>query len=316
MKENVENSEMSSESLRKKNFMLIKENSSLKKRMRWERSFWIAVIIVLVILLLRTCNELKLSEKDNQNKKAQIDYLSNRVLNLLNNKAVLVVKDTMVNKKSGKYAMAILVNMNDKRPANLFLEDKRILVPYKVEVPVSAPVDSSAIIMLEDCAKANEGLAALLIETNNLLEDSIVACMDKQYRDDSAVIMMQRKIQLRSFLLNPPPSINYSNVYIEYLPNPYRQKTKNAFWTMLGSATASVLFYAHSEQLGNPIFIDGADNSKAQRKSDGILGLRILSGASAAFTLFEASRTIHFWNMESKFIVDPTTLKFVLYLDK
>jgi len=68
--------------------------------------------------------------------------------------------------------------------------------------------------------------------------------------------------------------------------------------------------------MGHPKYWDNRDNSDAERKSNWILGLRIGSGVAAAYSGFEFGRTIYFHKMETRFIVDPTTIGLILYLDR
>ena len=215
------------------NYQLIKKYQLLERGRRRERlithPIYLAVIVIL--LLLKNC-----SDKNNE---AKIDALTQKVESLLNQNKYLenqLAKQKPVleinQEGSVLYVSAVISDLKDDRPSNKTIHPIR--VPYKVSVPV---VDSSALKMLEDCKEAKNGLIVLLAEKdsllnkmNELLKDTVLVCADKQYRQDSSVVLMKERFPLKSFLSDIPPSINYSHTYIEYLPNPYREKAEKNFW--------------------------------------------------------------------------------------
>ncbi|HLP86340.1 MAG TPA: hypothetical protein VK153_00455 [Candidatus Paceibacterota bacterium] len=298
---------------------LAKENLKLRKRIKNERIVthlsYLVIIAILIILFCRKCDGYeRIIEAQGYIIDALKDENSLLLNELKNQKAVLNINED----GNVLYVSAVISDVNDPRPSEQVV--RPIKVPYRVSVPT---VDSSAIMMAEDCAKANDGLIALLAEkddllkrVNKFLDNSIETCVDKQYRQDSSVVLVKERFPLRSFLSDVPPSINYSHTYIEYLPNPYREKAEKNFRWGVGFAGGAVALYGISEALGHPKFRDDIDNSDAEKKHNQILSLRIGSGVLAAASMFEFGRTIYFHKMEGKFIVDPTKFGLVLYLDK
>jgi hypothetical protein len=305
MENKIEKTEITAESVHDEKLLL-------EKKMK-RRSFILGSIIVGLIILLffQKCSG---DKKDAQivNLIAQNDSLQNSLNDIKNHKCVLVINRGTDYKtgKNGYHINIVEVPKDDVGYDYAFIEDKYVIkrIPYKVKVPVPCPMIT--------CPDANQDLINQIAKTESLLNDSLDVCLDKQYRQDSVVVLMAKKIQLKSFLLNSPPSINYTNTFIEYLPNPYREKAEKSFKRAILSGIISAGLYATSEALGNPVFIDGKDNASAQKKSDLILGLRISSGIFGFASLFETGRTFYFHKMEGKFIISPTTIGLTLYLDK
>ena len=291
--------------------------SKPKKSYRWIIHVIYGVIIIAILLLWKCCcgeKEKECQEKmssiisltlENDSLKLRINELENQ---LKNQKAVLNITDTVKNHSSGKFIEAIIVSSDDSRESSRFIKD--VVKIVKVEVPVSVECPP-----VPECPDVNKSLVDSLSKMNKSLDDSIDVCLDKQYRTDSARILMQKRLSLRSFTSMTPPSLDYSHTYIEYLPNPYRRKAENSLLGGICFATASIGFYGVSEALGHPVYFDDRDNSAAQRKHNQILALRILSGVSAAASVVEFGRTISFHHMEGKFIVNPTKIGLTINLD-
>ena len=287
------------------------------KRMKHIAFILSSIIVGLIILLfLQKCS----GDKKEKNLKAVIKLQDNSIdmrdkkiadlkHTLRNQKAIPIV----ANVKNGKTIGAKIVSLKDNRPEIVFVPDIIKNIPYKVEVPI---VDSTLAMRLKNCNDDNEQIVGMLLETESLLSDSIKLCMDKQYRQDSTVIMWEKSIQLKSFMLNSPPSIDYTHTYIEYLPNSYREKAENAFERAIVAGIFSAGFYAVSEGIGNPIFINGQDNTEAQKLHDQIFWLRVGSAVTGAYSVFEFARVIHFHKMEGKFIINPTKIGLTVNLDK
>jgi len=296
---------------------LTEENSLLKKRMKRERfithGFYLVVIIIIIILFRNCSGESKSNfEAQLQSKNDSINLLNINIANLENRKAVLVVSNADSSGVTGRFVEAKIVPMNDLGKSSIFIADviKRIeiKVPYLVECPPAPKTEPCPIVVIDSCKEK--------VCLDSLINDTVNVSLTKQYRDDVPISLVQKKILLKDFLSSSPPSLDYNNVYVEYLPNIYRQKTKNAFWSGVGLGGSSIILYGISEWLGHPVFIDGRDNSSAQRKHDLIFGLRVSSAVTAAASIIEFGRTVHFHNMEGKFIINPTKVGLVIDLDK
>lgn len=291
------------------------------------------VIIVILLICFKCCTsntEQKYNEqlqgKDEllKAKDESIGLLNKTVQGLENRKAVLIVKDTTVDKKHGRYVMAIIDCTDGTRPSAAFFAD--IKVPYKVPVPIPCPKcpevnkDRVALPVLPiipgsdnnesiKSSKVNMEQAKPPLLTNDWSGDSIKVSLNKQYRQDTIKTLFEKNISLKTFLLSSPlPSIDFTHQYTEYLPNEYRAKSERTFWYGVGFAGLSGLLYGASELVGHPQYFDDRDNSGAQDKHNLIMGLRAASGLSGAASLFNFGRSIHYHHMEGKFIVYPTSI--------
>ena len=147
-----------------------------------------------------------------------------------------------------------------------------------------------------------------------VLDDTITATATLQkINPDSSWVLFQRSMAFGGTGFEP---INYKHTFTEYLPNTYRKKKENSFKLGIGLGILSGGFYALSESVKNPIFIEGEDNSDAQKRSDKIKYLRLASAITGIGSAFQFTRTIHFHNLEGKFIVNPTSIGLKINLNK
>lgn len=295
----------------------------LKKRMRVTNivthSFYLIAIVIIILLFNHKCQGYEADlVAHNDFESQQEDEITNLQDKLNNQRAVLYVRDSTIDGNHGKYVNAIISNFSDDNVSKKFFPEIKVRVSYPVHDSFPfAVVDTITVKKLLDCEKQNLDLLNAKLKMDSLLSDSLTVCLDKEYRNDSTVIMMQKSIRIDAFITNPSSAmVNYKNTFVEYLPNPYRAKTKNSFWMGVGFAGVSTALYAVSEAQGSPVYWDNRDNKSAVEKHNLIMTLRIASGISAAASLFEFGRCIHFHNMEGKFIVNPTNIGLVLYLDK
>lgn len=287
-----------------------------KKNRRWMIHAIYLAILIAILLLWKCCSGK--TEKEHQANMISLmvpltqenDSLKSRINQLENQKAVLVVTNTVKNHSSGKFVEAIIVSSDDPRESSLFIEDVIKRVPFKVLVSVECPP-------VPKCPELPIAKDSCIEKVclDSLTKDSIEVCLDKQYRTDSSRILMLKKLALKDFILDNP-SVNYPHTYTEYLPNPYRQKADKAFKNAMISGGSAVVLYGLTELAGHAKFWDDRDNSDAQLKSNLIVGTRVVVTGLAAYSFFKFQRVIHFHKMETKLIVHPTTIGLTLRLDK
>jgi hypothetical protein len=326
MEEKLKSSETSIESLSGEKFLLERRI----KRMKNERviTHVLYVLAIIIILLLKCCSDKKhhkeismlQHEKDslinvNNNLKNKYDSLAD-VLNLQVNAYNLLAKkcDSLKN-ENAKLRNEINSLKNRKAIVEVTEEStgkwvEAKMVPLKVEAPYKLFLRD------KECPKLPEDSCKQKICLDDLAGDSLNVSLTKQYRTDTAKVLVNKKWSIRDITSGTFTSYNYKNTYIEYLPNPYRLKAQKSFWWGVGTGLGAIALYGTTEAMGHPKFFDDRDNSAAWRKHNLILGMRIGSGILGTISAVEFGRTIYFHHMEGKFIINPTSVGLTISLDK
>jgi hypothetical protein len=276
----------------------------------------VSIALLIVILLMMQCNgkKIKSMKKDLSDARFTIEQQDsamnlavNRINELESRKAIPAI---IVSGPSGGTTVgAVLVSANDMRPESLFIKDVVIKIaskvspppaPVAVNLPCPPPVDQSSLL---------NKIASL----ESLNHNSINVELNKKYGDDKEQTLFAKSLTLNELNSNP---IYFENKYIEYLPNPYRVKAQNNFWVGIGLAGGSAILYGISESLGHPVYIAGRDNSSSNNKHDQIQALRIGSALLGVASAIEFGRTVYFHNMETRFIINPTSVGLKININK
>jgi hypothetical protein len=227
------------------------------------------------------------------------------VISLVPNECVMSIPDTLIiwDNCPGKETMKISVT---HKKSSTHKKSKKIIKSEPV-------VKDTCISKKEDLDKPY----TTEVNFDNLSKVNLEVNLTKQYRDDKIITLVKKEVPLslsNLFSMNNT-LLEESHTYIEYLPNPYRQKAENSFWTGVTFGIASAGCYAISEGMGHPKYWDGLDNSAAEKKSNQIQALRVASTIFGTASVLEFGRTVYFHNMESKFIINPTKIGLTINLD-
>jgi hypothetical protein len=325
----------------KNNPNINRNQESLNNRRLWiTNSVWV-IIVLIILLFFHKCSseknkdisllkDMKNSlEQANSRLQKQNDSLQDSLDFYQSWKAVLISERKTVNGKRGTNVSISFVGKNEPGKSEMFIPD--VVITKKIRIPSnngflpelrSIP---STKVSVKDTSKFNPLYITFELYKSNpdstwtLSSTKLELNSFNEYNLQSLEAKSTVKIKVGSsgyFPFPLPFDLDYYHQFTEYIPNPYREKAEKSFRNGLIFGAISAGLYGISEAVGNPIYTDYGNNSVAKEKSNKILFLRIGSGVFAAASLFEFYQTIHYHNLEGKFIVSPTKVGAKIYLDK
>lgn len=219
-------------------FLLCKQCSDSKKEFqRLEREYQ-ASMDSLSQEMARSRLAIRNLEKSN-------DSLGLRILELKNRKAVLIIKEGIINGKSGRRISAVIVPSTDKRASSRFIEDVIKPVPFEVVVPAKCPEIKYSCIVDTFNVKINESTRDYSKDLFNFTGYRLFPSSDFLYMD-------KPEKKSSCFDLEASNSVPYSYTFNQYaVDNTLVKRANTKYWIATGGRLISMLGYAwlhHSDK--------------------------------------------------------------------